>query len=115
VVDPEPPLARDRLGEWRDRLFVEVFDRAAGRADQVMVMARLTPHVSGDVTGSLEPLRQACRDQGVERPKDRRPADVGMLLAHALVEFLRGGFFPRLRQHRGDGQPLRRQPDAGLL
>jgi len=66
VVDPETSLARDRLGERRHRLFVEVFDRAAGRADQVMVMARLTPHVGGDVTRPLEPLRQPRRDQGVE-------------------------------------------------
>ena len=115
MVDPKPPLAGDRLGERRDRLFIEVFDRTAGGADQVMVMARLTPYVGRDVTGSLEALRQAHADEGVEGPKDRRPANVGMLLAHALVQFLRRGFFPRLRQHRGDRQPLRRQPDAGLL
>jgi hypothetical protein len=115
VIDAKSPLARDGLGEGRNRLFIEVFDRTAGGTDQVMVMTGLTPYVGGHVTRALEPLRQPGGDQGVERPKDRRPADVGMLLAHALVQFLRRGFFPRLRQHRGDRQPLRRQPDAGLL
>ena len=115
MIDPKPPLARDRLGERRDRGFVEVFNRAAGSANQVMVMAGLTPHVRGDVTRSLEPLREAGGDQGVERSKHRGPADVGMLLAHPLVQFLRRGFLPRLGQHRRDGEPLGRQPDAGLL
>jgi hypothetical protein len=45
VIDPKPPLARDRLGQWRDRRFVEVFDGPAGGANQVMMMARLTPHI----------------------------------------------------------------------
>lgn len=115
MVDPKASLARDRLGQRCDRRFVEVFDRAAGGANQVVVMARLTPHVGGDVTRALEPLRQPGGDQCVERSKHRRPADVRMPLAHALVEFLRGGFFPRLRQNRRDGKPLGRQPDAGLL
>jgi hypothetical protein len=114
VVDPKASLARDRLGQRCDRLFVEVFDRAAGGANQVVVMARLTPYVGGDVTRALEPLCQPGGDERVERTKHRRPADVRMPLAHALVEFLRGGFFPRLRQNRGDGKPLGRQPDAGL-
>ena len=115
MVDPKASLARDRLGQRCDRLFVEVFDGAAGGANQMVVMARLTPDVGGDVTRALEPLRQPGGDEGVERPKHRRSANVRMLLADALVQFLRRGFFPRLRQHGGDGKPLGRQPDAGLL
>jgi hypothetical protein len=76
VVDPEAALTRDRLGQRCHCLFVEVFDGPAGGANQVMVMAGLTPDVGGDVTGSLEPLRQPGGDQGVERPKHRRPAEV---------------------------------------
>ena len=115
MVDPKASLARDRLGQRCDRLFVEVFDGAAGGANQMVVMAGLAPDVGGNVTRSLEPLRQPGGDERVERTKHRRPADVGMLLAHPLVQLLRGGFLPRLRQHRGNGQPLGRQPDAGLL
>lgn len=115
MVDPKATLARDRLGQWRDRFLVEVFDGAAGGANQVMVMTRLTPHVGRDVPRSLESLRQAGGDQRVERAKHGGPADVGMLLAHPLVQLLRRGLLPRLRQHRGDGEPLGRQPDAGLL
>ena len=63
----------------------------------------------------LEPLRQPGGDQGVERPKHGRPADVGVLLADPLVEFLGRGLLPGLRQHGGNGEPLRRQPDASLL
>jgi len=81
----------------------------------MVVMAGLAPDVGGNVTRSLEALRQPGGDERVERTKHRRPADVGMLLAHPLVQLLRGGFLPRLRQHRGNGQPLGRQPDAGLL
>jgi hypothetical protein len=115
VVDPKAALARDRLGEWRNRLFVEVFDRPARGANQVMMMAGLAPDIGGDVTGSLEPLGQPGAYQGVERAKHRRAADVGMLPAHPLVQLLSGGFFPGLRQHRGDGESLGCQPDASLL
>ena len=115
MVDPETALPGDGLGQRRDGAFVEIFDGPAGGADQVMVMARLTPHVGGDMTRALEALRQSGADQRVERSKHRGPSDVGVLSADALVEFLRRRFFARLRQHRGDGKPLGRQPDAGLL
>ena len=85
MVDPKAPLARDRLRKGRDRLFVQVLNGPAGGADQVMVMTRLAPHVGGDVTRPLEALRQSGGDQRVERSKHRRPSDVGVLLANALV------------------------------
>jgi hypothetical protein len=115
VVNPKAALARDRLRQWRDRRLIQVFDRAAGGADQVVMMPGLTPDVSRDVTRSLESLRQAGGDQRIERTKHGGPADVGVFLAHPLIQFLRRGLFPGLRQHDGDGEPLRRQPDAGLL
>ena len=115
MVDPKAPLARDRLRQGRDRRFVQVLNGPAGGADQVMVMTGLTPDVGGGVTRPLEALRQSGGDQRVERSKHRGPPDVGVLLANAFVEFLRRGFLSRLRQHRGDGEPLRRQSDARLL
>ena len=115
MVNPKAALARDRLGEWRDGRLVQVFDRAAGGANQVVMMPGLAPHVGRDMTRPLEPLRQAGGDQGVERSKDRSPADVCVLFTDPLVEFLGRGFFARLRQHRRDGETLGCQPDAGLL
>jgi HD-GYP domain-containing protein (c-di-GMP phosphodiesterase class II) len=38
-----------------------------------------------------------------------------MLLADPVVQLVRRGLLAGLRQHRGDGEPLRRQPDARLL
>jgi hypothetical protein len=55
MVDPKAPLPGDRLRQWRDGLFVEVFDGPAGRADEVVVMSRLAPHIRRDVTRALEP------------------------------------------------------------
>jgi hypothetical protein len=66
MIDPKTALARDRLGERRDSRLVEVLDRPARGADQVMVMARLTPDVGRDVSRSLQPLRQASGHEGVE-------------------------------------------------
>jgi hypothetical protein len=88
VVDPKPTLASNRFGERGDGVLAQVFDRPAGGADQVVVMARLAPDVGGNVARPLESLRQPSRDQGVERPKHGSPADVGMLLADPLVQFL---------------------------
>lgn len=115
MVDAKTALAGDGLRQRRDGLFVQVLHRPAGSANQVMVMARFTPDVGGNVARSLEALRQAGRDQGVERAEHGRPADVRMLLAHALVELLGRGLLSGLGQHRGNGEPLRRQADAGLL
>jgi len=107
VVDPKAALASDGLGERGDGLLAQVFDGPAGGADQVVMMPGLTPDIGGNVPGPLQPLGQAGADQGVERAKHGRAPDVGMLLAHALVQFLRRGLFFGLRQYRGDRQPLR--------
>jgi hypothetical protein len=115
MVDPKATLASDRLCKRCDGLLPQVFDRPAGGADQMVMMPGLTPHVGGDVAGALESLRQSGADQSLERPKHRGAADIGMLLANPVVELLRRGFFPGLRQHRGDGEPLGREPDTGLL
>jgi hypothetical protein len=45
MVDPKPALLRNRLGQRRDGVLIELFDVAAGCADQVVVMTRLTPDV----------------------------------------------------------------------
>jgi hypothetical protein len=115
VVDPKPTLASDGLGERGDGLLPQVFDGPAGGADQVVMMPGLTPDVGGNVPGAFQPLGQAGGDQRIERAKDGRAPDVGMLLAHPLVQFLRGGLFSGLRQHRGNREPLRGEPDTGLL
>jgi hypothetical protein len=107
VVDSKAALARNRFGEWGDGFFPEVFNRAAGGADQVVMMSRLTPDIGGDVPRPLQPLGQPGTHQRIERAKDGRPPDVGMLLADPLVQFLRRCLFPRLRQHRGNREPLR--------
>ena len=115
MVDSKSALASDGLGEWGHGLFPEVFDGPAGGADQVVMMSRLTPDVGGDVPRPLQPLGEAGADQRVERAKDGGAPDVGMLLAHPLVQFLRRGLFSGLRQHRRNREPLRGEPDAGLL
>jgi len=115
VVDSKAPLARDRLRQRRDCLFIQVLDGPAGGTDQVMVMTGLTPDIGGDVAWALEALRQSGANERLERSKHCGPADIGVLLADALVEFLRRRFLSRLRQHRGDGEPLRRQANARLL
>ena len=66
MVDPKPTLARDRLRQWGDRLFAQVFDGPAGGADQVVMMPGLAPDVGGNVPGPLESLRQSGGDQPVE-------------------------------------------------
>jgi len=115
MVDPKAALARDGFGERGDRLLPQVFDRPAGGADQVVMMSWLAPDVGGHVPGPLQALREAGRNQRIERAKDGCAPDVGMLLDNPLVEFLGGGLFPGLRQHRGDREPLRGDPDSRLL
>ncbi len=66
MIDAKATLARDRLRERRDRFLAKVFYGPAGGADQVVMMAGLTPDVGGDVTRSLEPLRQSGADQPIE-------------------------------------------------
>jgi hypothetical protein len=115
VVDSKATLARNGFGEWGDRFLPQVLDRAAGGADQVVMMARLAPDVRGDVPRTLQPLGQPGAHQRIERAKDGRAPDVGMPLAHPFVQFLRRCLFPRLRQHGGNREPLRGEPHAGLL
>src|SRR4029077_7556992 len=115
VVDSKAALASDGLGERGDGLFPEVFDGPAGGTDQVVMMPRLTPDIGRDVPGPLQPLGGAAADQRVERAEDGGAPNVGMLLAHPLVEFLRRGLFSGLPQHRGNREPLRGQPDTRLL
>ena len=108
MVDPKAALACNRFGERGDGLLPQVFDRPAGGADQMVVMPGLAPNVCGNMARPLEPLCQPGGDQGVERPKDGRPADIGVLLADPLVQFLGRGLFPGLGQHRRNGEPLGR-------
>jgi hypothetical protein len=115
VVDPKAALAGDRLGERGDGLLAQVFDGPAGGADQVMMMPGLTPDVSRNVPRPLQSLGQPSSDQRIERPKHGRAPNVGMLLADPLIQFLGRGLFSGLRQHRGNREPLRGQPDARLL
>jgi len=115
VVDPKAALPRNRLRQRRNGAFVEIFDGAAGGADQVVMMSRLAPDISRYMTGTLQSLREAGAHQSVQGAEHGRPPDVGVLPADPLVELLRGGLFAGLGQHAGDGEPLRRQPDAGLL
>src|SRR5207237_7954258 len=58
---------------------------------------------------------EAGAHQSGQGAKHGRPPDVGVLSANPLVQLLRGGLFAGLGQDAGDGEPLRRQPDAGLL
>ncbi len=106
MVDPKATLTGDAVGERRDRLLPQVFDRPAGGADQVVVMSRLAPDIGRDMPRPLQPLGKPGADQRIERAKDGRTPNVGMLLAHPFVQFLRRGFFPGLRQHRGNREPL---------
>ena len=115
MVDPEAALASDGFGERGDRLLPQVFDRPAASADQVVMMPGLAPDIGGDVSRPLQALGQTGAHQRVQRAKDGRAADVGMLLANSLVEFLRRGLLSGLRQHRGDRESLRGDPDPGLL
>src|SRR5438874_12448288 len=80
-----------------------------------MMMSGLAPDVGGDVTGTLQPLRQAGGDQPVQGPEHGRSPDVSVLLSNPLVELLSGGLLAGLGEDAGDGEPLGRQPDAGLL
>ena len=115
MVDPKATLARNRFGEWGDRFLPQILDRAAGGADQVVMMSWLAPDIGGDVPRPLQPLGQPCGHQRIERAKDRGAPDVGMLPAHPFVQFLRRCLFPGLRQHAGDREALRGEPDTGLL
>src|SRR5207237_7601226 len=111
VVDPEAALPRNCLGQRRNRAFVEIFDGPAGGADQVVMMSRLAPDIGRHMTGTLQSLRQPGAHQPVQGPKPGRPPDVRVPLPDALVELLRGGLLAGLREHAGDGEPRRAQPD----
>jgi hypothetical protein len=115
VVDAKAALPGDRLRQWRDRRFIQVLDRPAGGADEVMVMAGSAPDVRRNMTRALEALGKSRGDQAIERAKNRRPSDVGMLAAHPVIDFLRRRLLAGLGEDGGDRQPLRSQPDAGLL
>jgi hypothetical protein len=107
VVDSKAALARNGFGEWGDGFLPQVFDCAAGGADQMVMMSRLAPDIGGDVSRSLQPLGQPGAYQRIERAKDGGAPDVSMLLADPLVQFLRRCLFPGLRQHGGNREPLR--------
>jgi len=115
VLDSKATLARNGFGEWGDRLLPQVLDRAAGGADQVVMMSWLAPDIRGYVPRPLQPLGQPGTHQRIERAKHGRAADVGMPLADPFVQFLRRCLFPRLGQHGGNREPLRGEPHTGLL
>ena len=115
MVDAKASLVRDRLGQRGHRMFIELFDGAAGSADQVVVMAWLAPDIGGNMAGPLEALRQACLDEHVHGAEDGRPPDVRMLPTNLLVQLLDGCLLPGSRQRLGDGQSLGREPLARTL
>ncbi len=66
MVDPEAAGPDDRLGERGDGVLVQLFDRAAGGAYQVMVMTWFAPHVGRDMSRALQALSQAGLDQRIQ-------------------------------------------------
>jgi hypothetical protein len=66
VVDSKAALASDGFGERGDGLLAQVFDRPAGGADQVMVVAWLAPDIGRHVPGPLKALGEPGANQRVE-------------------------------------------------
>src|SRR5439155_23690697 len=92
-----------------------IFDGPAGGADQVVMMPRLAPDIGRHVTGTLQPLRQPGAHQPIQGAEYSGSPDVSVPLSDSLVKLLGGGLLAGLGQHAGNGEPLRRQPNTGLL
>ena len=96
MVDAKAALVRNRRGERRDGVLAQVLDVTAGGADQVMVVARLAPHVGRDVARALEPLGEPGGNQSIERTEDRGAPNIRMATPNPVVDLLRRGLFSGL-------------------
>ena len=87
-LNAEPVLGRDFLLQPFDIVVLEFHDLAAGRADEVVVMAFVRDIVVLRLRAEMAGLRQPGFAKQIQRPVDGGQPDVGIFLGEEAVHLL---------------------------